>query len=277
MKRTIGSLGLVFALAGAAAAVGRADVTSDAATTGDRLAFLPPPTGVTRAKPEQYRLDSARVRQFLQTARGVNTIMCDLAAMTIDGHWGWSSGTDGEFRAGGAADSLARDVVGLARHEGIDPNSVPVLRAALGDSDWCVRRLAAPLLGRSRGAPAMDAMLAALAASEASTREMGALALGFTDDDPRPIAPLIARLRDDAPRVRATAAWALGEIESRDAVRPLIAALADADALVRESAARALGEIEDSAAVPALTDLLKSDRDATVRRAVAWALGEILG
>jgi HEAT repeat protein len=35
--------------------------------------------------------------------------------------------------------------------------------------------------------------------------------------------------------------------------------------------------VEDTAAIPALTDRLKSDRAATVRRAAARALGEIAG
>jgi HEAT repeat protein len=45
--------------------------------------------------------------------------------------------------------------------------------------------------------------------------------------------------------VRLAAAWALGEIESPDAIPPLVEALArDEEAQVREAAAWALGEIE---------------------------------
>ena len=274
-KRAIGRFGQVLALAAVAAAIGKAGAALGTAHATERPAFLPLPTRASQAH-EQRAMDSALVSGLLQTARGANTVICEMAAMMIDGRSGWSSGTDGDFRAGGSADSLARDVVTWAHHGDVDATAVPLLGAALADSDWCVRRLAAPLLGRVKGASAMPAMLAALAASEASTREMGALALGFADD-PRSIEPLVGRLRDDSPRVRATAAWALGELERRETVRPLIAALADADALVRESAAQALGEIEDPAAIPALTDLLKSDRQAAVRRAAARALGEIAG
>ena len=279
MRRAIGRLAQVLVLAGAAGvavAVGKVGAPLGTANASERPAFLRPPTGAARAEREKDRIDSAQVRRLLQAARGANTVMCELAAMTVDGRSGWSSGMDGAFRAGGSADSLARDVTSWVHHEGIDATAVPLLRAALSDADWCVRRLAAPVLGRSRDAAAIQAMLAALAASDAATREMGALALGFAED-PRSIAPLVARLRDDSPRVRATAAWALGEIETREAVRPLIDALADADAMVRESVAHALGEIEDAAAVPALTDLLKSDRESAVRRAAARALGEIVG
>ena len=275
MRRAIGRVGQLLIVAGAAIAAGRVGTTLGTAHARERSAFLTLPTGGIQASSEQRGTDSSRVSGLLQAARGTNTVMCEMAAMTVDGRSGWW-GTEGDFRAGAAGDSVSRDVVTWIRHQQIGATSVPLLRAALADSDWCVRRLAAPLLARVRDPSALQAMLAALAASEASTREMGALALGLAEE-PRSIDPLVARLRDDSPRVRATAAWALGEIERRETVRPLIAALADADALVRESAAQALGEIEDPAAIPALTDLLKSDREAAVRRAAARALGEIAG
>jgi hypothetical protein len=277
VRRAIGRLGLVLALAIAALAVGKVGATLGIAHAGERPVFLPLSTAPTRAGGEQQeRMDSARVRALLQVARGANPVLCEMAAMTVDGRSGWSSRMDGDFRPGGSADSLAGSAVAWVHHQDVDATSVPLLRTALADSDWCVRRLAAPLLARVHHASAVQAMLAALAASDASTREMGALALGFAEDRGS-VSPLVARLRDDSPRVRATAAWALGEIERREAVRPLVDVLGDTDALVRESAARALGEIEDATAIPALTDLLKSDRAASVRRAAAWALGEIAG
>ena len=276
MVRMIGQSAWLIALLGAAGATGWVGLTlGSAAAAAERPVFLPPPVGVAQAAPEQRAADSTRVHALLQAARGSNTLMCELAANTVDGRSGWWDG-DGGFRAGAAGDPAGGDAVRWVRNEKIDATAVPLLRAALADSDWCVRRIAAPLLARIDADPARQAMLAALAAADAGTREMGALALGFAED-PRSIQPLMGRLRDDSPRVRATAAWALGEIESREAVRPLIAALGDPDALVRESAAHALGEVEDAAAIPALTDVLKSDREPAVRRAAARALGEIVG
>ena len=225
---------------------------------------------------DRQPIDSAQVARLLDAARGANAILCELAASPVDGRSGWSSGSDGDFRAGGSSDAAAGVIVGAVPHARVTAAAVPVLSRALADPDWCVRRLAAPLLGRAPVAAAQPVLLSALGSADAVTREMAALALGFTED-PRSVQPLIARLRDDAPRVRATAAWALGEIERHEAVRPLIDALGDADALVRESAAHALGEVEDAAAIPALTDLLKADRVAAVRRAAAHALGEIAG
>jgi len=272
----MGRPGWLLALAGAVGLTSWLGFALGSAEARMRRVFLPLPVGAAQATPQQRGVDSARVHGLLQAARGANPVMCELAASVVDGRSGWWSGGDDGFRAGGSGDPVAREVVTWVRHEKLDATSVPVLRAALGDSDWCVRRFAAPLLARIEGESARQAMLSALGAADAGTREVGALALGFAEV-PGSVPPLVARLRDDSPRVRATAAWALGEIESREAVRPLIDALGDADALVRESAARALGEVEDATAIPALTDLLKSDREAAVRRAAAWALGEIVG
>lgn len=280
MKRAIGRLGKVLALSGVTAVVGGAGVTLGAVRARERAAFLPlsvGPAATTVLQPQgRAPTDAERATRLLQAARGSNVAMCEIAAQTIDGRFGWSSDAYGDWRAGGAADSLARDVVAWVQRHQVDATAVPVLRDAIADSDACVRRLAAPLLGRVRDASAYQAMVDALRSADAGVREAGALALGFADD-PRSVAPLSERLRDDSPRVRATAAWALGEVDLPAVVRPLIGALADSDALVRQAAARALGEVEDLTAIPPLTDLLKSDRDASVRRAAAVALGEIIG
>ena len=277
MRRVIGRLVRLLVLVFGAVLLGRAGVALGTARAAERPVFLRFPAAVaSQGAREQRGLDSAHVGRLLQAARGTNALACELAASTVDGRSGWSSGSDGDFRAGGSDDSVARDIARLIHHEDVDVTAVPLLRAAIADPDWCVRRLAAPLLGRTHGPVAMQAMLAALASSDALTREMGALALGFADDSTT-LTALVSRLRDDAPRVRATAAWALGELERHEAVRPLIDALGDSDALVRESAAHALGEVEDTAAIPALADRLKSDRAAAVRRAAARALGEIGG
>ena len=276
MRRTIGRLARLMVLGAAALVMGHVGVALGSSRVPAHLAFLPFPSAVRLPERAAQGADSARVRRLLQAARGTNSVVCELAARAVDGRSGWSSGDGGDFYAGGASDSASLDVAGWVHHDHVDASVVPLLAAALADPDWCVRRLAAPLLGRTRDRSAMRAMLAALAAQDAVTREMAALALGFANDSGS-VRPLVARLHDDAPRVRATAAWALGELERHEAVRPLIEALSDADALVRESAARSLGEVEDTAAIPALTERLRSDRAASVRRAAARALGEIAG
>ena len=90
MKRAIGRFGQVLALAAAAAVVvGRAGVTLGTAHAGERLVFLRPPAGPPQAR-EQQGMDSARVRGLLQAARGANTVICEMAAVTVDGRSGWS-------------------------------------------------------------------------------------------------------------------------------------------------------------------------------------------
>src|SRR5207302_387144 len=83
-----------------------------------------------------------------------------------------------------------------------------------------------------------------------------------------------AVLRHDNRCVRQTAAWALGEIASTQAIAPLGQALHDRSPQVRTMAAWALGQIESPRAVPVLGDALK-DPSPDVRRAAVWALGQI--
>ena len=66
------------------------------------------------------------------------------------------------------------------------------------------------------------------------------------------VTPVSRTLADAHPRVRATAAHALGEIDDVRAVDALIGALKDEDPEVREMVAWALGELEQARAVPGL-------------------------
>ena len=127
------------------------------------------------------------------------------------------------------------------------------------------------------GKAAQDPLIAALRASAPRARANAAYALG--EIAPRSIRakavpPLVDALRDDEEEVRDASAHALGEIESPEAVEPLLGALRDSAARVRATSAWALGEIEDRQAVDGLAGALK-DEDAQVRSQAAWALGEI--
>jgi HEAT repeat protein len=73
--------------------------------------------------------------------------------------------------------------------------------------------------------------------------------------------------------VRQSAAWALGELASTQAVDPLLKALDDTK-MVREVAAKSLGEIGDPRAVKPLLNKLK-DQNWEVRGTTARALGKI--
>jgi beta-lactamase regulating signal transducer with metallopeptidase domain len=84
----------------------------------------------------------------------------------------------------------------------------------------------------------------------------------------------VEQLQDELPGVRRYAAWALGELESPEAVDPLIVALDDHDADVRLISAWALGEIKEYDAIKPLSARL-DDEDPLVREMAVLALGEI--
>ena len=75
---------------------------------------------------------------------------------------------------------------------------------------------------------------------------------------------------------RRNAAWALGALNTSEAVPALIEALKDTDAGVREQVAWALGAIGDRRAVDGLIGAL-GDTAGGVRKQSAWALGAIGG
>ena len=230
-------------------------------------------TRATRAHAQTPADERAAVTAVLTAARGANQVMCALAARAVDQSFHW-----GDFRPGYDPRDLearpVRETVRITLDVLHDPGLVEPLRAALGDSDDCVRRLAAPLLGRVRHPTAVAALRAALRDASAATREAAALGLGFAGNN-QATPDLITALRDGTPDVRVAAAWALGQIENRGSVRSLVGALDDGDARVRATAAWALGRIEDPEAVAVLARALRRDQDVEVRRNAAWALGKV--
>jgi len=185
--------------------------------------------------------DSAAVIAVIEAARGANALLCELTARSVESQWGWGGG---ETDPRAPRDPQLRAALDLARGRRTHPGTVQQLAAALADSDACVRRLAAPLLGRA-GPVAYGPLRSALQSDQPPTREAAALGLGFTNDA-AVIPALLACLNDQATRVRVACVWALGEIE-------------------------------DERAIGALVRVLREDREAEVRAAAAWAIGSIEG
>lgn len=86
---------------------------------------------------------------------------------------------------------------------------------------------------------------------------------------------IIHNLKDFDPKVRSSAAAALGEIKTPEAVDALIDALTDTNGFVRGTAASALGKLKSLKAVDSLIELLAADQDVNARRGAAEALGLI--
>lgn len=180
---------------------------------------------------------TSQAGEFLAAVRGAGPVACELIVRTVGRGWGWGGDRVPD------AESAVIEQVRWATERRDDPAGVPVLRAGLEDTDACVRRASARLLGSTRHPSAADALVGALQSANATTRQLAAVGLGYAERT-ETVDPLLGVLRDREASVRAAAAWALGSIEDRRAVEPLTRLLAeDPDPRVRRAAAEALGQI----------------------------------
>ena len=129
--------------------------------------------------------------------------------------------------------------------------------------------------------PAHHPLLAAIEDHEPTVRAAAAAALPWVVLAEPPHAPhytpsLLAAVQDGDAAVRSAAARALGQIGrvgGREALRALARALAsDPAPRVRAQAASALGELDDPATIDPLVDALTKDQDDTVCKAAAKAV-----
>lgn len=149
---------------------------------------------------------------------------------------------------------------------------VAALSEALEHPDDAVADRAARALGDLRAADAIPA----LARAVRERRARGSVWALTQLDDPRLVPPLITALRHDDATARALAAGKLAELGSRAAVPALLEVLrSDRDPHVREEAARALGLLGDPAAVEPLLTAMRRDRGDHVREEAAAALGRL--
>lgn len=199
------------------------------------------------AQRREVVVDSASVASVLSAVRGASPVLCELAARSVEQHWGWGGwgGGVGPWSIRAPRDGGVRAAIEAINSEKLPASVIPLLAQSLGDADACVRRVAAPMLGRIDLPAALQALRAALRDDQAATREAAAIGMGYS--------------------------------ENAAAIPALLAGLQDSVARVRVACALALGEIEDRRAIGALVRVLREDRDEDVRAAAAWALGEIEG
>jgi hypothetical protein len=155
--------------------------------------------------------DTASIARFMTAVRGVNPLFCELATRAVDGRGGWWSR---ESRSDPLeVDTASAALIAWAQHKHDDPAVVPRLRAALRDSDPCVRRIAGSFLARVEHPTAEEALVAALDDASAETRRSAAIGIGLREKPVSATERLIDMLgRDSDPRVRQAAAWALGKM-----------------------------------------------------------------
>ncbi len=143
----------------------------------------------------------------------------------------------------------------------------PLIELLKTEKDMFVISAAAFTLGHFKDPRAVEPLLDALARQIAArwSPVWTAWALGQLDDPQRrAFAKLTKLLKSDRPRVRGSAAYALGWLSDAAAVEPLLKAAADDSPLVRAYVADALGRLGDRRAVGVLTGLL-TDADLIVR------------
>jgi len=147
---------------------------------------------------------------------------------------------------------LRREVARLLR-EGMSGRDEAELVRWLAHADQRVRLRAQWELARRGGRQALREVAASVQAP--SIARVHAL-WGLTRVTPPPASGELP-LQDPAPRIRAQAAKAAGELRLREAVPALISLLSDPESPVRFQAALALGKIGSSAALPSVPALVR--------------------
>ncbi len=177
------------------------------------------------------------------------------------------------------ADPVTRIPVRLAITESLgrlgDPNGVPILLQATGESEATIRQAAVVALGQLKDVRAVSAL--ALLTREPTLRESAIRALGQIGHvDGLPSLLRITKEPGADPITVKQAFWALGEIKSEASVAALKPYLSAKDTLMVKMACDALGRIRLPSATQALIDTLHHP-DADTRDMAAWALQQLTG
>lgn len=156
---------------------------------------------------------------------------------------------------------------------GSDESQIARLVAALGDTDWRVRKDAATVLA-AHDAPGIEEELVAMLSHEDAGMRNAAMKT-LIKRGPSSIGALITCMREGDADSRILAAVSLGQIGSPLATAELLNLLAaESDENVRYMVIEALGRIGDLSAVDALMNLMDDD-DVCCTAAVVRALGEM--
>ena len=155
-----------------------------------------------------------------------------------------------------------------------NPRAVTALGRALGDAEAQVRAAAADSLGAYAGNPdAASPLLGKLDDASPVVRAVIVRSLARLGDE-RAVVPLVGKAQDSVPEVRQAVARALGDLGDARATQALVLQLRDNVIDVRIEALGALGKLRAADAAFAIAPLV-ADRTATLRQAEIAALGRI--
>jgi len=177
------------------------------------------------------------------------------------------------------ADPVARAPVRQAIAESLgrlgDPEAVPILLQATGETEPAVRKAAVVSLGQLKDARAVSALSLLVKdpeLTEIAIRSMGHI--GHVD-----ALPSLLRITKETSTTHLTlelAFWAIGEIKSEATVAALKPYLAAEDDQIVRWACDALGRVHLPSSTQALIDTLHH-RSKDVREMAAWALQQLTG
>jgi HEAT repeat protein len=164
----------------------------------------------------------------------------------------------------------------FAKRPGAKDQLATQFKAELTTADSLSVRNAADFLGRVRQFDALPQLRTAIARTDLSSEAKLAIvrAVGYMAHiDGNSV--LLTAMNDGDAAVRAAAVGAWRELLGQLDVKPLVAKLSDSSPKVRAAAATVIGVYGEPTARVMLEQLVTTDTDAFVRRNSAWALGRI--
>src|SRR5258705_3656267 len=212
--------------------------------------------------------DSARVAKLLDALGRTDPVICDLIGDQLGNFWwGGQAGRLGRFEDPPNVQGAKDSLAGTIT----DPRAVSLLVSTLGAENPCVRRVAAKLLGQSAVAGSLLNRL--VDDPSPRIRESAAYAVGVGEQH-ETRATLERRLSDTSGGVAAMAAWGLGEMQIPASAPALQGALHATSRRVRLAAVWALGHFEDASYAKDVLPFLR-DVDPIMRATAAEALGQM--
>jgi MFS family permease len=127
-------------------------------------------------------------------------------------------------------------------------------------------------LGQSRSPLSVEELIEALEDPSFNIRHEAIVSIARTRQDARLTEAMVRNLRDGAPDLQTTVAWALGRMGDASAAPALREALESTYPLLRARAARALAMLDDADSVPRLAVLFAQETDPAIRVAYASSL-----
>jgi HEAT repeat protein len=211
--------------------------------------------------------DSARVARLLNALAHSDPVVCDLIGDQLGNFWmGNGEAQLGRFEDGPDVEGTKDSLAGTIT----DPRAIALLQSTISTDNACVRRVAAKLLGNSTVSAAVLGRL--LDDPSPRVRESAAYAIGVGEH--RETRAALERRLTDTAAVAAMAAWALGEIEDPASAPALQKAVHSTSPRVRLASVWALGQFEDASFAKDVMPLLR-DTDPVMRATAAEALGRM--